>query len=592
MAGGFAGKLLNVDLSSGKVEVEIPDESLYRDYIGGYGIGSRVIYSRQRGGVDALGPENIFGLTTGPLAGTHIPFGSRFYAVGKSPITGTWGDANGGGYFGPTLKFAGFDGVFVRGAASNPVYIYINEGKAEIRDASDLWGRDAIETEDILKSQLGQDAQVACIGTAGEKLSFISGVVNDKGRLAARAGLGAVMGSKRLKAVVAKGKQAVPVADAKQAIQLRNEFLKVSRNPGRERMHKYGTAGALAGLVAGDDTPNKNWGGVGPIDFPNYALISDDNVIKYEVKKYACYRCPTACGGHLKITQGPYAVEGHKPEYETLASFGAMCLNENVESIIKANDICNRAGLDTIGAGATIAFAIECYENGLISKADTGGIELTWGNHAAIVAMTELMGRREGFGDVLADGIKAAAERIGKGADKFAIHIQGETLGMHDPKYRVADFPRFLDSKPGNHMQGGSGVAVFNRHTMNSTGLCAFGFFGPGLEGWVPKFLTAVTGWEIDDAEYTRIGERIANVRHAFNLREGLHPAKFNVPDRVLGRPPKTQGPLAGVSVDLDTQLKGMYESRGWDLATGKPSKEKLVSLGLTDIAKDLYGSV
>ena len=457
MARGYMGKISFVDLSSGEIRTEGLDEKLCRSFIGGYGIGARIVFSRQRAGVDPLGPENTLGFMTGPLTGTDFPFGGRYTVfVGKSPLTGGWGDANSGGDFGPYLKFSGYDGVLFTGVSKKPVYLLIKEGRAELREANHLWGKDTAETEDILKSELGKEARVACIGPAGEKRSLISCVINNTGRAAARSGVGAVMGSKRLKAVVVIGAAPVPVADGQKARELRKEYL--GRFGETANLFKrYGSSGITAQFVETGECPVKNWSGVGSRDLPNAGLISDESVINLQERKYGCYRCPISCGGHMKAGTGEYRYPAgaHKPEYETLGAFGGMCLNDHLESIIMANDLCNRYGIDTISAGATIAFAMECYEKGIISKEDTDGIELTWGNHQALVAMTEKMGKREGIGDILADGVKGAAEKIGKGAERYAIHIHGQEPAMHDPR----NTPSFAtvyqsDPTPGRHMQG------------------------------------------------------------------------------------------------------------------------------------------
>ena len=308
-----------------------------------------------------------------------------------------------------------------------------------------------------------------------------------------------------------------------------------------------------------------------------------------------------------------YAEGAHKPEYETLCMFGTNCLNTNLESIIKANDICNRYGLDTISAGATIAFAIECYENGIITKADTDGIEMTWGNHKSIVAMTEKLAKREGFGAVLADGVKVAAEKIGKGSEKYAIHIHGQELPAHDPKLGYFYQTTYrLDATPARHTQGseegappgllpdfdkesfsGRGEAHkvgsnFN-HIINSSGMCMFMCMTLPAAKAVVEFMSAVTGWDMTMGELLKTGERISNLRQAFNIREGLNPLQFKVPDRVLGRPPQKEGPVAGVTVDEDTMVKECLAAMDWDAKTTKPSKKKLEELGLEDVAKDLW---
>jgi len=613
MAGGYIGKILFVDLSKGELKDETPDEKLYRDFVGGYGIGARIIYSRQKAGVDPLGPENILGFATGILTGTPALFGSRYTVVGKSPLTATWGDANSGGDFGPYLKFNGYDAVFIEGVSDEPVYLLIEDGRAELRRADHLWGKDTWETEALLQGELGKEIRVACIGPSGERLSLISCIVNDRSRAAARSGLGAVMGAKRLKAVVARGKGEVTLADKPGLEKERRRHLQRLSGP-VEGFKKYGTCMSTNVLTQIGDTPVKNWAG-SVVDFPNAAALSDESVIAQQRRKYGCWRCPVACGGEMTASTGRYSYpEGvHKPEYETLAAFGTMCLNDNLDSIIKLNDICNRYGLDTISAGSTAAFAIECYENGLITSKDTGGIELSWGNHEAIVAMTEKLARREGFGDVLADGVRLAAERIGKGSEQFAIHIHGQELPMHDPKRFMHFAAGYLDSTPARHTQGSEGYApasglqfpTFDHksydgrgeahkmgkclmHIVNCSGMCMFGYMFMDASA-LPEFLSLATGCVLTLDDLLKPGERIANIRQAFNIREGVMVSDFHVPNRVLGRPPMESGPVAGRSVDIESARRDYLVAMDWDPETGKPSKKKLEALGLDDIARDLW---
>ena len=369
MVNGYMGKLLWVDLTSGRLALEDLEDDFSRKYIGGYGFGSRLLFSRQKAGVDPLGSDNILGILTGPFTGTPVLAGSRYTVVAKSPLTGCWGDANSGGTFGPHLRFSGYDGVLFTGLAEKPVYLFINEGKAEIRDASHLWGKDSYETEELLRSELGQDIDTACIGQSGERLSLLAAVMNNRGRAAGRAGLGAVMGSKKLKAVVVKGKMKVPLADEVKVIQLSAEYRKGLRG-GFGFLSEHGTAASAVRCAHSGDGPVKNYGGVGVVDFPDAGPLDIKFLMERQEKKYGCYRCPVACGGHMKAGAGEYqyAAGSHKPEYETLAMFGANCLNNNLESMIKANDICNRYGIDTISAGAVIAFTIECFENGLVTS--------------------------------------------------------------------------------------------------------------------------------------------------------------------------------------------------------------------------------
>jgi aldehyde:ferredoxin oxidoreductase len=613
MARGYMGKILFADLSKNELKDEVLDEKLCRQFIGGYGIGARVLFSRQRGGVDPLGPDNTLGILSGPFTGTPALSGTRFTVVGKSPLTGSWGDANSGGYFGAYMKFAGYDGVFFTGISEKPVYLFINNGKPELRDAAHLWGKDTYQTEDTLKSELGKDVEVACIGPSGENLSLISAIMS-RSRTAARSGLGAVMGSKRLKAVVVKGNMKVPLADEKGTKELRRKYL--GQLGGHIVFLKpIGTPFLTLPCIQDGDSPTKNWGGIGVIDFPNAESIGGDAFVERRSKKYACYMCPIGCGGYMKAGTGEYKYEAgtRRPEYETIAMFGTNCLNNNIESIIKAGDICDRYGIDTISAGATIAFAVECFENGLITKKDTDGIEMTWGNHKAIVAMTEKLAKREGFGAVLANGVKAAAEKIAKGADKYAMHIQGQEVPAHDPKcgFHLATTYR-LDPTPARHFQGSEEfhpaglIPVFDRgsfagrgeahkkgsnfkHAVICTGMCLFVYMAFPTVDPIAEFMKAVTGWDVNNDELLLTGERISNLRQAFNIREGLNPLQFKVPDRVIGKPPPKEGPLAGITVDEDTLDREYLATMDWDLKTAKPSKKKLLELGLEDVAKELW---
>jgi aldehyde:ferredoxin oxidoreductase len=623
MARGYMGKILNVDLSTGRLSDEPLNEAMCRAFLGGYGIGAKILYDRMRPGVDPLGPDNLLGFFTGPLTGTQAIEGNRFVVVCKSPLTGTWGDANCGGTFGPHLKFAGYDGILFRGISPKPVYLAIENGKAELRDAASLWGKDANQTEHLLKEAMGAKAgregkqvEVACIGPAGEKLSLISAIMNDEGRAAGRSGVGAVMGSKRLKAIAVSGKAEVPVADAAKVQALRKEFMK--RHGGAyDLFFNYGTIGITGDSSMSGDSPVKNWGGVGPVDFPSGPVkFQADRLIAYQDKKYGCWKCTMSCGGHMSVKEaGPYqGVKHHKVEYETAAAWGTMTLADDFPALIRINELCNRYGFDTIGAGCTAAFAVECFENGLLTTTDTGGLELRWGNAAALVALLEKMGERQGIGDVLADGVKKASERIGKGSERFAMHVHGSEVPMHDPKFQPGLATTYkLDATPARHTQGHedmppvmggwpehekyryTGKGELHKkcsemvHVVNAAGVCLFAFLSYEWQ-FMPEFLSAVTGWPLDTEECYRIGERVADIRHAFNLREGLNPLQFHVPDRILGIPAQTKGNVRGVSVDLDAQARDYCAAMEWDPVTAVPSRQRLLSLGLQEVARDLHG--
>jgi len=604
MTVGYMGKVLFVDLSSGAIREEALDEKARRDFVGGYGVGARVLYSRQKAGADPLGPDNMVGFVTGPLTGTPVPTGTRYQVVAKSPLTGGWGDANSGGDFGPYLKFSGFDAVFVTGISPKPVYLLLDNGKAEVKDASGLWGKDAYETEDALTAQYGKDCRVACIGPSGEKLSLISAVMTDRGSAAGRSGLGAVMGSKKLKAVVAKGSQPVQLADKAAVDKFRTEQIKNWQMPARggmsfiERWHKYGTSAMTANSAHSGDTPVRNWGGVGVVDVPDVKGLDADALLAKVTKPSGCWHCPIACKAVMKEGTGQYkyAAGSRRPEYETLGSFGVMCGQSDGEAINMANDICNRAGLDTISAGTVVAFAIECYENGVLTKKDTDGIDLKWGFYHAKIVITEKLARNEGLGAILAQGVKVAAQKIGNGAEKFAVHAGGQEIGMHDPK--LAGFGGWsssaryqMDATPGRHTQG-FGPSSFRGHLVNALGLCTFGFgFGatPESDARLMGMINGVTGWGATMDDLLKAGERIANMRHVFNLREGVNELKWYVHPRIVGDPPQKTGPLAGVTTDMRDQIMWNLGALDWDHASGKPSKAKLLSLGLDDVAKDLW---
>jgi aldehyde:ferredoxin oxidoreductase len=614
MAHGFMGKMLWVDLSKKQIKEEALDEKMGRDFLGGYGLGARILFNRQKAGVDPMGPDAIFGLVTGCLTGTDAMGGSRYVVVGKSPRTGGWGDANSGGNVGPYLKFAGYDAVFFTGKSDKPVYLLIDNGKAEIKDAAALWGKDTFDTQDILREAHGKDLEVACIGPAGEKLSLIAAVMNNKGRAAGRSGLGAVMGSKKLKAIAVKGNMKVPVADEVASKEMRKKQV-AGKNPRSNFIGEFGTAALFNMSAESDDAPCKNWDGVAVIDFPKYKDISAEPVKAQQERKYGCWHCPIACGGIMKPSTGEYVYDehAHKPEYETLAMFGSNLLNNDLKSIIKLNDICNRYGMDTISAGACVAFAMECYEKGLITKKDTDGIEMKWGDPKAIIALTEKIGKREGFGAVIADGVKAAAQRVGKGSEKYAIHVGGEEYPAHDSRGGLNFAIGYgANPTPGRHTQGGEGplpagaLPQYDRASLkgrgqphkegvaitqayNAAGVCmiVIGDAYNHIDELIEAFRN-ITGWDITRDELIKTGARIETMKQAFNAREGVN-TPWTHHDRMLGRPPKKVGPRAGATLDPVELSKEYYEAMGWDVKTGKPSKKALIDLGLEDVAKVLY---
>jgi aldehyde:ferredoxin oxidoreductase len=606
MKGGYVGKLLFVDLTKGTIREEELSEDLARKFIGGYGLGARTLYNMMPGGADPLGPDNVLGFVTGPLTGSGAVFSGRYAVVCKSPASGTWNDANSGGYFGPELKKAGYDAAFISGASDKPVYLWINDGKAEIRDAGKLWGLDCTQTLEALVEDTGEDKlRAAVIGPAGEKQSLLACVVNDRHRAAGRGGPGAVMGSKKLKAVAVRGTGEVPVADPVRMRAINRQVrTAMKEGPMKEMMAgfgEYGTGLGNVGSALSGDSPVKNWGGVGVIDFGEGAakmLEVGPIDAKYKTKAYACHSCPLACGAHYEVNAGPWPIgKGDRPEYETWAAFGSTCLNSKAEAIIKCNDICNRAGLDTISTGMTVAWAIECYENEVLNREETGGIELGWGNAEGMVAITQALADGTGIGATLALGSKAAADKLGKGHE-YLVTVRGIEVPMHDPKLGPGLARTYqYDATPARHVKGGAGLVQMsnpdpskynpegsgfldvmvtsNIEMINIAGMCLFGMYA-GVDGVQMQLMEAVTGWSFKSQDQLKAAMRVMNMKQAFNLREGLTPADFTVPARI---------------VDNERLGDNFFTFMGWDRKTGKPSRRMLELMGgMDDVVKDLYG--
>ena len=482
---GYTGKILIVDLTRGEVHTEPVPDVIYRRWLSGMGLAAWYLNRHVPAGADPLGPENILGFVSGILTGTGSLFTGRWTVVGKSPLTGGWGDANCGGNFAPAIKQCGVDAIFFKGISPQPVYLFADGNRAELQDAGAIWGRDSFATESWLVQRHGGKRlpRVACIGPAGERRSLIAGVVNDGGRLAARSGLGAVMGAKRLKAVVLAGSRRIPVHDREKVrdLSLRvNDLVrdlppfvsgKVAAAMGRlmralpaqmetdgilyqKILQKWGTVGMNQMSIEMGDSPIQNWKGsqedFGP---ERSAAIDPDVFTRPVVSKYFCYSCPLGCGALVAGRED--GTWRHRPEYETVLALGAFCLNSDAPSIFRMNERLNRAGMDSISAGATIAFAMECYENGILTGADTDGLELTWGNSAAMEALLERMIRREGIGDILADGTRLAAQRIGRGSDRLAMHAGGQELPMHDGRFDPGFALHYsVEPTPGRHTIG------------------------------------------------------------------------------------------------------------------------------------------
>jgi aldehyde:ferredoxin oxidoreductase len=610
--GGYAGRFLQVDLSDGTSEAGALNPRDALELIGGYGIGAKHLFLNQPAGVDPLGPDNWLGFTTGPLTGSGAPTGTRWTVVTKSPLTGTWGDANAGGWFGQRLKASGYDAVFFRGVSPHPVYLMINDGEVSLHNAEELWGRDTFDTEERLKAKHGNDVHVACIGPAGERLSLISGIVHARGRVAARSGVGAVMGSKKLKAVVVRGTNPIPLPDPDAARAAKLQYVEQIKNGvGYADFYRTtGTLGAIAGAIKTADAPILNWAGV-PSDFPDAESIGAAAMYESGRKKQTCWGCPVACWGEVYL-------EGEsvpQPEYETVAAFGSMQLVDDLQAVLKSNELCNRYGLDTISAGATIAFAMECFDQGLIREKQIG-FPLPWGDGKAAVRLVEMMALRQGFGNLLADGSMRAAQQIGGEAESFAIHVGGQELPMHDPRLEPGlGLVYVADATPGRHNQAncflapegldtsfpGFGQEVGDQvgrgrymktlgnlfHALQASGACQFGYLSTTVD-FLCTSLHAVTGHPYDQRELLLCGERIANLRQSFNVREGINFLQTKIPWRAYGRPPLSDGPNAGITVKIEGLIREYLDEMDWDLDSAVPSHRKLRELRLDFVIDDL----
>jgi len=648
MPNGYMGKILMVNLTDQTFEEQSIPDSVYEKFLSGSGLGGFILYNNIPDNADPLGPDNILGFVSGLLTGTGSMFTGRWMVCGKSPLTGGYGEANCGGNFSPAIKRCGYDGIFFKGISQKPVYLYVKNGKPEIRDASFLWGKDTVETEEILIRELTEKKKpkVACIGPAGEKLSLISGVSNDLGRMAARSGLGAVMGSKKLKAVVLDGSKPIKAASPAEIRGLTDQCIKwVQFQPWfvsgkalrimgavmrffptqtamdgmlwKIMLRKWGTVSINQYAAELGDAPIKNWSGSN-LDFDKEKsdAVNPDAIIEREISKYHCYSCPLGCGG---ICKGKFpSGESHKPEYETVLALSGLTLNTDLDSIFYMNDTLNRAGMDSISAGTTLAFAIECYERGILTKEDTDGLELTWGNTGAMVKLLEKMIRREGIGDILADGVKKASERIGKDSDSYAIHAGGQELPMHDSRFDPGFGLHYTaEPTPGRHTIGSQMYYEMYRlwkrvnglpgpwlmyrkaskykatkkkaiqaaacskfaNVLNGAGACAFGAF-IGVDR-VPIFewLNAAAGWNRSPDEYMDIGARIQIMKHAFNLKHGVDPRSFKPNPRVLGEPPMSQGANRNRKVNVDKMVSQYWKQFKWDAQTGRSSNPSAGSL-------------
>jgi aldehyde:ferredoxin oxidoreductase len=621
--GTQSGKLLDVDLSSGTVSERILDDQVLRDYVGGSGLAAKLfVDDAVPVDCDPLGPENNLYIITGALTGSGFPATPRFAAAAKSPLTGIWGESNCGGFFGPALKSAGWDGIVVRGQSEKPVTLFIDDGKAELQDASNLWGKDTYETVDALEEQFGDKPQVRVIsvGQAGENLVKFANIADGRHDYLGRTGLGAVMGSKKLKAVAARGTGKVTPANRDTFAEMRTMCAKGLKTDMLSLGFNMG--GTNAGMTFSHDkgdVPIKNWTIGEDHDLINN-LSSDVMNEKYLTRPSACFRCPIACKRNVKVEEGPYKMEGAGPEYETMASFGTMCTINDQAAMNKINDLCNRYGLDTISCGCTMAFAIDCYEAGILTDGDTDGLKLNWGNADAIIEVIKKIAAREGFGDTLAEGSKEAAKRIGKGAADLTSEVKGLEVPMHDPRTyhglglayamsirgacHLSHFMLFYDEgyfwseefgieegAVGQSNEGKGGLLPILENFgqfMQTLGWCYFAMNAFGAENFEAKMirlLNAATGRDYTLGEMKRIGERIWLLKRALNNMMGVTVEDDRLPRKNLT--PVNEGDAAGLVPDIEMMMKEYYDARGLDLR-GFPSKGSLIAAGLADIADKL----
>lgn len=643
------GKICFVNCSTHEITEEILEPSFYESYLSGVGLGVAILRREKIAQVNPFSKDNMLGFVSGLLTGSGSVVTGRWMAVCKSPITGGWGDANCGGTLSLRIKQCGYDGIFFTGEFEKPSIFVCDETGPRIEDASLYWGLDAIESEEKLIEVFSTKKRcvVATIGQAGENGSLIATISNDRGRMAARSGVGFVMGQKKLKAVVLRGNEKVQVADRKKMGELSGEYSKKVRKLSLPHvvkgsmlpmfgkimskskkahvmdgilsapiMKKYGTNFANTALMFAGDNPVKNWSGSARDISKEYMKQANpDRLLRKEVKKYHCSSCVIGCGAIIKTER---LQESHKPEYETINSFGALLLNHDIDLIDDLNDLCNRAGIDTIAAGSTIAFAMECYQNQLMEESFWEGIECTWGNTEAITVLLNKMIRKEGIGNIFGDGVGVATRHI-PNSQKFAMIAGNVEPGMHDPRFDPQLGVHFsADPTPGRHTIGSSqyynymrlweqvswapkvksGTPLSNEYqvseenalksmastciksVVDGSGGCLFAMI-MGLDHWpLFQWLNAATGWEKTADEYMIIGHRIALARQQFNVEAGIQPKSFLMNPRLYGAPAQSEGPNRGKSYDLNGMVEKHFEALGCSI-DGIPLESTLNTLNL-----------
>lgn len=611
---GTMGKILRVDLTSGKIQDEPLNAAWAEQFIGGAGLAARYLWELCGSETDPLGPENPLIFMTGPLVGTEAPSCGRYVVCARSPATGLWGEAHSGGFWGPELKFAGYDGVIITGKAAGPVLLAITEDSAALRPAAHLWGRDFYETQRIIKEEMAdRRARVTCIGQAGENLVKYAAIMNDHGRAAGRCGLGAVMGSKNLKAIAVIGHKRVPVANPDALRAARDETIAFAQEDMTSQLfHLMGTANGIMLQADTGDMPSRHFaGGV----FANALDIAGPTMTEQILERRAsCFRCPIGCGRRTALAREPYAMPGvDGPEYETVAAFGALLDSASLDAVTFANHLCNVHGLDTISCGVTIALAYQMFDAGVLNESETDGLRLEWGNPDPALALIPKIARREGFGALLAEGSLALARKFG--VEDWAVHVKGLEVPMHDPRANIGMALVYATAPRGaTHMDGdvyivdmgqeqvelnllagdrfdqspdkvGTVIRLQNYHAFtNSLIGCSNAFYGSPR--W-RALISAVTGREFSPDDVLAIGERVFTLKRAINSRFGATRADDRLPASLLKA--LTDGGTEGNVPDMDTLLPEYYRQRGWDWQTGKPLLDKLRELGLNEAANELW---
>jgi len=619
--GGYKNKILEVDLSTCKMVITDVSEDDKRRFIGGSGVAAKLFFDRFNIKADPLSPENPLIVMNGPITGSTLPGTSRFAVCGKSPLTGIWGEGTCGGNFGPELKFAGLDGIIFKGTSPTPVYLSIEDDEIELRDAGELWGMDNYTLTDFLKQRHGKDKspKILSIGQAGENLVKFAAICNDKGDFIGRTGMGAVMGSKRLKAVVVKGTKEVEVSHPEEYAALRKLLITKSRDAmPAQSIRSMGTDAIMdLGMMTGD-VPIKNWM-IGE-DLELSANLGGPALTeKYLTKNHACSFCPIACKRVVKVDDGPFKTEeGPGPEYQTCCTFGTLIMNYDLAGVIKANEWCNRYGMDTISCGATIAFAMEAFEKGLITKKDTDGIDLTWGNISGVIELLHKIVKKEGIGAVLSEGTREAANRLGKSAEEFCVEVKGLEVPMHDPRgFHGAGLAYMTSIRGACHLmhlafpveqgittyaevgfqenyigQTSRGKAEMGKLCedlgvpCNSLVICEFVAWTLSANE-LAEMIRVTTGFDFTLKDLLACGERTWLLKRGLGNMMGISAKDDRLPKRILT--PLKEGAAAGSIPDVGRLLREYYEIRGLD-KEGKPKKEVLIKAGLEDLAEKLHG--